>query len=849
MRVRKDPSAAGPWLYLLLLLVSSCWSDFLSFEPGVEYAYRIQTVSEVSRVNEPFHIGAQHFLVNVPFLITAIQSEEHDHSKWFSFEISGRGEIAHVWYPPSEVPDVVNTKKGILGFFSARLHHNHEVGKPGEESWTYVTNETGHEGHHMSTYSVEPHASGFKVTKVREGHPAMGTDSESRMEKHMYFNTGKKIPHRVFIREKVSTPRKDQPGFNIHKGTRGGSFVNEQQEVDLPEMSSSAESEFILIGLSEASPVAPPANLKRDVIFITKVSKRFGPAANMTEQKAPIRQDLACLRRLALRNASPSKQVIGCFTHLRDTLGSLSEGDLESVVQHYFNMPDMPTRQLDKQNLINAVASFHTDFSDRLVVENVLLSPRPNKDIIEHVLPNFVGIDQPPSKLLVSTLEDLAFYPDDFDEVYLDPSVRQTCLLVLGSLANVVSAHGDRKTTQRVVGRIEDKLGLHDPWLERQKRSIKTAEELERHDFERVTLLEALGNAAQPSSYEHILSYTNHSLAPPLLRRSGLHALRKYHNQQTVMQYSVQPDIVVGTETWLDSSVGSSEVFPDTLNMFRRDRAGRGGDVLVAVKNYIIATHHPEPECPCELTWVQVQLANRDFNLPDATWNPEANTIAPNPSSLTGKYISLANDCGLEQMEKADALGAQFESVFTREDKSTVPTLGESVVPTIPSLNISVEGVAKQLHSLNPSKSTGPDGMPPRLLKTVAEQIAPILQTIFSQSISTGDVPEDWRTANIAPIFKKGDRTMPSNYRPVSLTSVCGKVLEHIVHSHMMRHLDTHGVLSPAQHGFRKGLSCESQLVLTLQDLANNLDHNKQVDVAVLDFSKAFDTVPHERLL
>ncbi|XP_066300826.1 uncharacterized protein [Branchiostoma lanceolatum] len=291
-------------------------------------------------------------------------------------------------------------------------------------------------------------------------------------------------------------------------------------------MSSSAESEFILIGLSEASPVAPPANLKRDVIFITKVSKRFGPAANMTEQKAPIRQDLACLRRLALRNASPSKQVIGCFTHLRDTLGSLSEGDLESVVQHYFNMPDMPTRQLDKQNLINAVASFHTDFSDRLVVENVLLSPRPNKDIIEHVLPNFVGIDQPPSKLLVSTLEDLAFYPDDFD-------VRQTCLLVLGSLANVVSAHGDRKTTQRVVGRIEDKLGLHDPWLERQKRSIKTAEELERHDFERVTLLEALGNAAQPSSYEHILSYTNHSLAPPLLRRSGLHALRKYHNQQS----------------------------------------------------------------------------------------------------------------------------------------------------------------------------------------------------------------------------------------------------------------------------------------------------------------------------
>ncbi|KAI8507105.1 hypothetical protein Bbelb_155440 [Branchiostoma belcheri] len=182
------------------------------------------------------------------------------------------------------------------------------------------------------------------------------------------------------------------------------------------------------------------------------------------------------------------------------------------------------TRHLDKQNLINAVASFHTDFSDKLVVENVLLSPRPSKDMVEHVLPNFVGIDHPPSKLLVSTLEDLAFYPDN---------VRQMCLLVLGSLANVVSAHGDRETAQRIVGRIEDQLGLHDPWLERQKRSTQTAKELEQHDFERVTLIEALGNAAQSSSYEHIVSYTNHSSAPPLLRRSGLHALRKYQHKQS----------------------------------------------------------------------------------------------------------------------------------------------------------------------------------------------------------------------------------------------------------------------------------------------------------------------------
>ncbi|KAI8507104.1 hypothetical protein Bbelb_155430 [Branchiostoma belcheri] len=318
MGARNIPTTSAPWLWLLLILIYPCWADFLSFEPGVEYTYRIQTVSEVSKVEKPFHISAQ---------------------------ISGRGEIPDVWYQPSEDPEVVNTKKGILGFLSAKLHHNHEVGKPGEDSWEYVTNETGYEGHHVSKYSVERLESGFKVTKVREGHPAMGANSESRMEKHVYFNTGKKFPHRVFIKEKVSTPRNDQPGFDIHKGTRGGSFVNEQQKVDLPEMSSSAESEFTLIGVSEARPVTAPVDLKRDLISITQGQIIRGPATNITQTKTSIRQYLVCLRRLALRNAAPSKEVIGCFTRLRDLLGSLSEEDLQSIVRHYFNMPDMPGRR------------------------------------------------------------------------------------------------------------------------------------------------------------------------------------------------------------------------------------------------------------------------------------------------------------------------------------------------------------------------------------------------------------------------------------------------------------------------------------------------------------------------
>jgi len=110
-------------------------------------------------------------------------------------------------------------------------------------------------------------------------------------------------------------------------------------------------------------------------------------------------------------------------------------------------------------------------------------------------------------------------------------------------------------------------------------------------------------------------------------------------------------------------------------------------------------------------------------------------------------------------------------------------------------------------------------------------------------------LPKDWRDANIAPVYKKGDRHAAENYRPVSLTSVTSKLLEHIICHHILNHLDKHRVLTSLNHGFRSGYSCETQLVVTTHDLLNFYDQNKQVDTIILDFSKAFDTVPHQRLL
>ncbi len=211
--------------------------------------------------------------------------------------------------------------------------------------------------------------------------------------------------------------------------------------------------------------------------------------------------------------------------------------------------------------------------------------------------------------------------------------------------------------------------------------------------------------------------------------------------------------------------------------------------------------------------------------------------------------LKSSNGMVSDNIQKAQALNHQFESVFTQETTDNIPNLPHSIYPDMPDMNISVTGVEKLLTDLNPNKATGPDGVSSHILKMGAKEIAPALATIFSKSLKTGLLPEDWRCANISPIFKKGDRIKPSNYRPVSLTSVSCKVMEHVVHSNIMQHLDRYDILTDQQHGFRRNRSCESQLILTTNDLASALDKRQQTDVIIMDFSKAFDVVPHQRLL
>ena len=200
-------------------------------------------------------------------------------------------------------------------------------------------------------------------------------------------------------------------------------------------------------------------------------------------------------------------------------------------------------------------------------------------------------------------------------------------------------------------------------------------------------------------------------------------------------------------------------------------------------------------------------------------------------------------------IEKANALNQQFQSVFTLDKNDYLPATASPRFKATNPIEITEIGVLKLLNGVKVGKAGGLDNIKGITLKTFSHFLARPLTNIFQYSINTAKLPSVWKHAKVVPIYKKGSRHDPANYRPVSLTSVCCKLLEHIIHSHISAHLDKYDILTDVQHGFRAKRSCETQLICTIDDLAKNFDRNLITDIIILDFSKAFDCVNHRKLV
>ena len=200
----------------------------------------------------------------------------------------------------------------------------------------------------------------------------------------------------------------------------------------------------------------------------------------------------------------------------------------------------------------------------------------------------------------------------------------------------------------------------------------------------------------------------------------------------------------------------------------------------------------------------------------------------------------------------ANIFNDYFSSVFTVEDRDNIP-VAEQIFTGIESeslneINIDEDIIFKKLCEINVNKSPGSDELHPKLLFELRHQLVIPLTKLFKLSLETGIVPQEWKEARVSPLFKKGKKDKPENYRPVSLTSIIGKILESIIKDSLVKHLDTHKLIRNSQHGFTKGKSCLTNILSFMESVTQHVDEGSPVDIVYLDFAKAFDKVPYERL-
>jgi hypothetical protein len=212
------------------------------------------------------------------------------------------------------------------------------------------------------------------------------------------------------------------------------------------------------------------------------------------------------------------------------------------------------------------------------------------------------------------------------------------------------------------------------------------------------------------------------------------------------------------------------------------------------------------------------------------------------PLNVNGNLVS-------EVREKANSLNICFAKNFV-VDNGNMPNLASPCVISTCSLpTFRAKMVLDTLSSIKPSKAVGPDGFSAAFYKEIKFEVCEPLSKIFELSMQTGKVPTVWKSANIVPIYKKGDASNPGNYRPIALTCVPCKLMERSVRVSMLHFLQENNLLLQDQFGFLPGRSTVLQLLSALDDWTTYVDDGIPVDVILVDFAKAFESVSHPKLL
>ena len=212
--------------------------------------------------------------------------------------------------------------------------------------------------------------------------------------------------------------------------------------------------------------------------------------------------------------------------------------------------------------------------------------------------------------------------------------------------------------------------------------------------------------------------------------------------------------------------------------------------------------------------------------------------------------IKAANGAILvEDNDKVEAFNEFFTSVFTHSDPPLHVNVNANSAQISAPVDFSVSAVCQALRRAKPTTSSGPDGIPSVFWANMSNELALPVSIIFSLSYKFAVVPADWQHAIVTPLHKKGDASQVSNFRPISLTCTLCKVMESMINSNLQCFSSANSLIGHSQHGFLPGRSARTQLLESQLQWRMAQDNGVVTDVILIDFSKAFDVVPHHKLI
>ncbi|KAL4221422.1 hypothetical protein ACF0H5_019680 [Mactra antiquata] len=466
-----------------------------------------------------------------------IISHHLDFSQWFSFEISRRGEISTVIHPDNEHADVIAIKNGIASYLASKLHHPHEVldQSDGDTStWHYKADDVRKHGTVVANYTAWKTADGHNFVQTSETKEDNIPNGRTAQIKNITVHNELGTIQKISLEENFHMKFEAVEGFNPNHGMRDVESVSSFNDTEIPGLHAVSNGDLVFVTKRPITlNMSVPTNVKRRQLHETvERQKRPVTKSDLRDLHNGIQGNLTCMRNEP-ENGSPI--LTECFRNLISLIEQLPDSDMELLANKYFNAVKQTENTDDIFAIVDAFGAIGGEREQNLILEKLFMTDRFNEHMIERILTSLIGLQKAPNSELVNIILNMCKTGKAPNGLQISNSLKELSCLTFGGLMKSMNKYGDADTAHELIEHIHSLLGLHDPWEYRNKRSIMSEADSFVYDHNKVTLLDTLGNAGLPTSYEYIVSHINSSNSQ-WIKRTGIFALRKFDNQEIVSE-------------------------------------------------------------------------------------------------------------------------------------------------------------------------------------------------------------------------------------------------------------------------------------------------------------------------